>query len=50
MNPSSDQTLFFFKEGFFETQLIELSDSNVLFAFDTCKDGEEVVAQVNVCV
>ena len=50
MDPSFEQPFFFFKEGFFEAQIIELSDCNVLFAFDTYQDGEQIVAQVNVCM
>lgn len=50
MDPSFDQTFLFFKEGLFETQIIELSDCNVLFALDIHEDGYQIVAQVNVGV
>jgi hypothetical protein len=50
MDPSFDQTFFIFKDRFFKAQIIELSDCNVFFAFDTNQDGEQIVAQVNVCV
>ena len=44
MDPSFEQTFFFFKEGFFEAQIIELSDCNVLSALDTNQDGDQIVA------
>jgi hypothetical protein len=32
------------KEGFFEAQIIELSDCNVLSALDTNQNGDQIVA------
>jgi hypothetical protein len=48
MDPSFEQTFLFFKVGLFETQIIELSDCNVLFALDIHEDRYQIVAQVYV--